>query len=242
MRGGATEAMGAMPFGEVGAARPISETERNRVAQLLEGRGHRRLALAHLLGTGLRLAPGIDEKALAAEQITSALRHFEIAGGAYEELGAGSLLVAVQRRAMDVPVPGTWGEVLLAQALLDRACGVQLRALSSALAPVAPEIAARLDADDDRGPAESNLRALCAAEPATVIALQKALVRWLRAGLLSLGWVPGFLRGGAARGPCGAGPCGLVRDYLASAGALCDSCGLRFPPTAALELDLPAAS
>lgn len=215
------------------------------VVQLLESQGYRELAAAQVFGASLRFAPSLDDKMLLADQLREELEHFEAVAALYEDVRAGDLLSAVEKRAADVPVPGSWLEVAVCQFLFDRAGKFQIQEYrSSSYAPYA-EIVRKILADEESHGAagEAALRDLCQADhpdPASRALAQEHFERWLRTSLLSFGrpGTPNDQR--AVELGLKARPAAdVIRDYLRDLQPAMEACGLSFPSRERLGLDLP---
>lgn len=215
------------------------------VARLLERQGYRELAAAHVFGASLRLAPSLDDKMLLAEQVREELEHFEAVAALYEDVRAGDLLSAVEERAADLPVPGSWLEVAVCQFLFDRAGKFQIQEYrSSSYAPYAEIIGKILVDEENHGAAgEATVRDLCQADhpdPAFRPLAQVHFERWLRTSLLSFGR-PGTSNDQRAveLGLKARPAADVIRDYLRDLQPAMEACGLRFPSRERLGLDLP---
>lgn len=152
---------------------------------LLERQGYRELAAAHLLSSGVALAPVLDEKQMLARHCLDELEHFEVVAAALEAEGGGDLLAKVSPRVAELPRPETWLEMVVVGLLFDRAVYYQLRAYAAAPDQRVAEVAVRVIADEQEHIAagQAALRELGKREHDFAKRLAAAVDRWLPASL-----------------------------------------------------------
>jgi 1,2-phenylacetyl-CoA epoxidase catalytic subunit len=218
-------ALMAMPFWPVRGGARLTEQRRNAIARFLEGQGWRDLTAAHTLGAGVRLAPGLDEKAVLVEHIAHDLQQVERCAALYEDIGAGDLFAAVEDEVARARVPESYREVAMVELLFARATLCCVSAAAPSLDPALAELARKIAiyAEERAAAAEASLRSL----DWTDAGEQLHVSAWLEAAVRSLG-PPGRGRAGNTRiEPQDRAE--LVREYISGLVPVADACRLELP-------------
>jgi len=102
----------------------LTAEEREKLASAIEAHARRQLATVAACGAALTFAPTLDERFAAAHRAKEELEHFELAAGAYAELGRGDLME--QARSAPPATPISWEDAAMAQFCLCLAAAVDL--------------------------------------------------------------------------------------------------------------------
>jgi len=216
----------------------MTDEQREIVARSLERQGYRELAAAYMWAAGVPLAPTPDDKLLLSAHLNEELHHFELAANLYEAVRGAELAPVVERRARALPMPESWMEVAMVQCVFDRAGTFQLREFQrSRFQPHAKMITQILAEEDGHSAAgDAALRDLAEQPEWEPDAAQSCFHKWLRLALLSFG------RAGTNRaielGLKLRDSTSVMNEYVCDLVPTAQACGLRFPTTGALGLEI----
>ena len=223
----------------------MPERFRDTLEQMMKSQAYRELAAARLFGHGLQ--HGLETKWLKfmVWHIGEETEHYFAVARMYEKFTGGSVEGWVNERLATKPIPfaTSWFELAMAQFLYDRGGFWQLQEYEGCAYPTYREVIAKI-IDEERGHqglGEKIVVELCQSGKFEAVK-QAVFERWLKLGLLSFGRPGGegneyAIRVGLKKRDSGA----VMQDFLNDIKPAVRGCGLRFPPAASLEMELPAA-
>jgi 1,2-phenylacetyl-CoA epoxidase catalytic subunit len=215
---------------------------RQMIVQLMESQAYRELAAAHLFGYGLRFVPDKWLRFMVWH-IREETEHYEAVAQMYRDFTGQQVEPRVKERLAGKPVPfaESWFELAMAQFLYDRGGFWQLKEYEQcSFVPyrgVIQKIV--LEEAGHQGLGEKIVVELCRSGGHEQVK-QPLFEKWLRIGLLSFGR-PGTAGNKFAieHGIKKRDSAECMKDFVSDIRPAVQAGGLRFPPPAALAMELP---
>jgi 1,2-phenylacetyl-CoA epoxidase catalytic subunit len=215
---------------------------RKTLVQMMESQAYRELAAAHMFGYGLRFVP---EKWLKfmVWHIREEAEHYEAVSKMYREFTGEDVepKVASRLRGKPVPFAESWVELAMAQFLYDRGGFWQLKEYEECSFVPYRSVVQKIVSEEagHQNLGEKIVVELCQSGRHEG-EKQPLFEKWLRIGLLSFGrpGTPGnrfAMEQGLKKRDSGE----CMRDFLSDIKPAVKAAGLRFPPQASLNLELP---
>jgi 1,2-phenylacetyl-CoA epoxidase catalytic subunit len=227
---------------QVVRAEQMSPEYRQMIVQLMQSQAYRELAAAHMFGHGLRFVPDKWLRFMVWH-IREEAEHYEAVAKMYEQFTGESVEAAVRQRLEGKPIPmaESWMELAMAQFLYDRGGFWQLKEYEEcsfvAYRGVIQKIIKEEAGHQSLG--EKIVVEQCQSGGFDDVK-QPLFEKWLRIGLLSFGrpGTPGnryAIEQGIKKRDSGE----CMKDFVADIRPAVKAAGLRFPPPAALQMELP---
>jgi 1,2-phenylacetyl-CoA epoxidase catalytic subunit len=213
------------------------------VDQMMKSQAYRELAAALLFGDGLKHVPSLKWLKFMTWHINEEMEHYEAVARMYEKFAGTSVEPWVNARLADKPLPmsESWFELGMAQFLYDRGGFWQLQEYEECSYLPYREVIRKI-ISEERGHqslGEKIVVELCQ-DPRHAAVKQPLFEKWLRLGLLSFGRPKTegnryAISVGLKKRDSGA----CMQDFVDDIKPAVRASGLRFPPPAALSMELP---
>ena len=222
----------------------LEEETRNLLRLIVERQAYRQLMVANIRGHGMKFVPALEEKLQLSQDLNCTLRIYREIEQLYIGLGGGDLPMAVRAKMERLPYPASRLELAVCLVMCDLAehlaAESYLGCCVSEYAAIARSLLDMVRANTRHG--EELFLRFCS-EPDNHPRARQITNRWISIAIRSLG------RPGTA-GDARAIELGLraracdesVRLFVEGASAFMDRCGLGFPTSETLGVELPASS
>jgi 1,2-phenylacetyl-CoA epoxidase catalytic subunit len=211
--------------------------------QMMRSQAYRELAAAQLFGHGLQFCPDLQALRFISGHIQEETEHYGAVAKIYREHVGESIEAWVHARLAEKPIPmaSSYLELAVAQWLYDRGGFWQLREyIGSSWAPyreIINRIVSQEEGHQDYGQAIAVPLMRAEKDRGRVQAL---FTKWLRLGLVCLGR-PGSEgnRYAISVGLKKRDSAECLKDYVADVAPAAAEAGVKFPPKASLDVQLP---
>lgn len=221
----------------------MDERYSRTVTQLMESQAYRELAAAHLFGYGLQFAPELRWIKFMSWHIREEVEHYEAVAKMYRRFTGEDVTPKALRRLAEKPMDrvDSWFELAMAQFLFDRGGFWQLKEYEHCSFLPYREVIGKIIHEETghQGLGERIVVELCQTGRYED-RKRRDFEKWLRHGLLSFGR-PGTegnryaIEMGIKKRDSGE----VMQDYLDDIKPAMKACGLVFPTTTALGLEMP---